>query len=184
MSVKAILVDGIVDALGEIRLQFDCRDWNAVKEEHNVDSVLIVKRIAHLPDDSQAIGRILRHRFLVKSKRGFELRHREPLTHSHHIKTITENIERSTLIDRIAKTRENRLCSLVSMVLCNSLPVSWLRLLNPSDNVIREERERSVVLSGIAVSIEPVVTGKMFANIVFEVYLFVEVHAASFCVEA
>src|ERR1017187_9452017 len=41
MPVKAVLVDGILHALGEVGLQFDCGDGQAIEEEGDVEAVLI-----------------------------------------------------------------------------------------------------------------------------------------------
>ena len=60
VAVEAVLVDGVVDALGEVGLELDGRDREAVEEEHEVDAVLVCGRVAHLPHDAQAVRRVAR----------------------------------------------------------------------------------------------------------------------------
>jgi hypothetical protein len=43
------------DALGEVGLQLDGGDRQAVEEQHEVDAVLVVQRVAHLAHDAQAV---------------------------------------------------------------------------------------------------------------------------------
>jgi len=55
-AVEAVLVDGVVHALGEIGLQLDGGDGNAVEEQHQIDAVLIVQGVLHLPGHAQPVG--------------------------------------------------------------------------------------------------------------------------------
>jgi len=47
-AVKAVLVYGVADALGEVGLQLRRGDRNAVQEEHQVNGVLVVQRVPNL----------------------------------------------------------------------------------------------------------------------------------------
>jgi len=49
IAVVAILVDCVAHALGEVGLQFRRRHGDAVEEEDEVDAVLVVERVTHLP---------------------------------------------------------------------------------------------------------------------------------------
>ena len=51
-SHTCVLVNSVVDALSEVRLQLDRGNGEAIKEEHQVDAVLVVPRVAHLPNDA------------------------------------------------------------------------------------------------------------------------------------
>ena len=55
-AVEAVLVDRVADALREVGLQFRRRHRQAVEEQHQVDAVLVVQRVAHLPHHAQPVG--------------------------------------------------------------------------------------------------------------------------------
>lgn len=58
VTVKLVVVDGVLDALREVRRQFDRGDRQSVEEQHQIDAVLVALRVSHLPDDSQPIRHI------------------------------------------------------------------------------------------------------------------------------
>jgi hypothetical protein len=52
VAVKAVLVDGILDALGEVAFQFGGGDGDAVEEEDEIEAVFIGERVADLAGDA------------------------------------------------------------------------------------------------------------------------------------
>ena len=74
--VEPILVHGVLNALGEVRLELDGRDRQAVQEEDEVDAVLVRRRIAHLPHDAQPVRLVARDDVRVHGERRTELRER------------------------------------------------------------------------------------------------------------
>ena len=78
-AVEAILVDRVVDALREVGLQLDRGHRQAVEEQHQVDAVLVVQRVAHLPHDAQPVGGVAGEDVGVHGQRRLELRQRQRL---------------------------------------------------------------------------------------------------------
>ena len=68
---------GVLNALREVRLQFDRRDRQAVEEQNEVERVLVRRRVTHLPDDAQTVGGVARQNVGVHRQRRLELRQRE-----------------------------------------------------------------------------------------------------------
>lgn len=65
LAVAAVLLDGVVDALGEVGLELDGRDGDAVDEQHHVDAAVVGGGEVHLPDDAETVAGIVRDRRLV-----------------------------------------------------------------------------------------------------------------------
>ena len=73
IPVEAVLVDGIVNRLGKVGLEFDGGDGNAVEEEHEVDAVFVGERVFDLADDAKAVGGVAGHVVGIDREGGFEL---------------------------------------------------------------------------------------------------------------
>jgi hypothetical protein len=99
VAVVAVLVDRVADALGEVRLQLRRRHGQAVEEEDEIEAVLVVERIAHLPDHAEAVGLVARQDLLVEGEGGPELGHRECLAQTHHIDAVAEHVEGAALVE-------------------------------------------------------------------------------------
>ena len=72
-AVEPILVDGVFDALREIRFQLHRGHGQAVQEQHKVDAVLVVQRVAHLPHHAQAVLGMAGQNVGIDRQRRFEL---------------------------------------------------------------------------------------------------------------
>ena len=72
-AIEAILVDCVADALGEVGLELRRGHGQSVEEQHEVDAVRIVERVAHLPDDAQPIRSVAGEDVRIDGERGLEL---------------------------------------------------------------------------------------------------------------
>ena len=72
-----VLVDGVLDRLGEVRLQFHGGHGQPVDEEHQVDAVLVVRRVVDLPHHPEAHLGVVGDRFGVEVVSRLELAHRQ-----------------------------------------------------------------------------------------------------------
>jgi len=65
LTLLLVLPHRVFNRLGVLGLEFDRGNRNAVEEEDQVDAVLVVQRVAHLTDDSQAVGIVMGQDFCV-----------------------------------------------------------------------------------------------------------------------
>ena len=79
MAIEAILVDRVADALREVGLELGRRHRQTVQEQHQVDAVLVVQRVPHLPHDPQAVGGVASQDVGVDGQGGLELSQRQLL---------------------------------------------------------------------------------------------------------
>lgn len=77
--VDAKLIDGVLNALCEIGLQFCRGDGHALQEEHEVGAVLVAVRVMHLPHQAQTVGVVARDDVGVHRHRRLELHQLERL---------------------------------------------------------------------------------------------------------
>ena len=159
VPVEPILVDGVGDALREVGLQLDRRNRHAVQEEHEVDAVLVVERVADLAHDAQPVLLVAREDLRVDRERGLELGDLELLLEAEELDAMAEHVERAALVDLVAKATEQRLTSARAVVPGQELPRLRLRRLHPIDHVGREESAVALELRGVASFVEPAVRG-------------------------
>ncbi len=76
-AVETVLVDGVLHALREVCLELGGGDGDAVQEQHEIEAVLVVRRVMHLSDDAEPVGGVARCDRLVYRQRRAELRHRD-----------------------------------------------------------------------------------------------------------
>ena len=107
-AVEAVLVDRVADALREVGLQLHRRDRHAVEEQHKVDAVLVVQRIAHLPHDPQAVGGVAGEDVGVDRQRRLELRQLQRLLEPEQLDAVPQHVERAALVELIAQAGEQR----------------------------------------------------------------------------
>ena len=72
-AVGPVLPHRIVDALGVVGLQFNGGNRDAVEEQHQVDAVFVVQRVAHLAHHPEAVGVVAGEDFWVQPQGRFEL---------------------------------------------------------------------------------------------------------------
>ena len=99
LAVEAVLVDRVVDALGEVGLQLDRGHRQAVEEQHEVDAVLVVQRVAHLPHDAQAVGGVAGEDVRVHRQRRLELRQLQRLPQAEQLDAVPQHVERAALVE-------------------------------------------------------------------------------------
>ena len=181
-AVKAVLVDGVADALGEVGLQLDRGHRQAVEEEHEVDAVLVVQGIADLPHHPQPVGGVAGEDVGIDGQRRLELGQLQRLLQAEQFDAVAQHIERATLVELIAQAGQQRFAGLRAVVLGQGLPGLGLRGLHPGQHVGREERPRPVVGRSVAFGVEPAVVGEVLANLGLEADFFVQAHAVNFLI--
>jgi hypothetical protein len=102
VAVEAVLVDRILDALGEIGLQFDRRDRQSVEEEDEVECVLVGLRIVNLPHDAKTVGGVAAEDVGVHRERRLELGEREGLPEADDLDAMAQHFERAAVIELLA----------------------------------------------------------------------------------
>lgn len=53
-----VLIDGILDRLGKVALQFRRRDRQSIQKRHQIDGIFVMQRIAHLAHHPQPVCRV------------------------------------------------------------------------------------------------------------------------------
>ena len=134
-AVEAVLVDGVANALGEIGLQFGRGHRQAVEEQHEVDAVLVVQRIADLADHPQPVRRVTREDVGVDGQRRLELGQFQRLLQAEQFDTVAQHVERATLLQLIAQSVQQRFRSLRAVVLGQGLPSLGLGGLHPGQHI-------------------------------------------------
>jgi hypothetical protein len=168
-AVEAILIDGVVHALGEIGLQIDGGDRNAVEEQPQVDAVFIVKGILHLPDHAQPVDRVAGENLGVDSQRGFEFGQLERLPQTEQLYPLAKHVEGAPLIELVAQAAQQGFGGPSAVVLLKGLPGLWLGDLHPREHVRWENRPCPVVVGGIALGVQPAVRPEVLANLDLEI---------------
>ena len=176
VAVEAVLVDRVLDALGEVGLQFDGRDGQAVEEEDEVERVLVRLRIANLPHDAQAVGGVAGEDVGVHRERRLELGEREGLLQADDVDAMAQHFERAAIVELLADAVEQDAFRRRAVRRFQRLPGLGLGRFDPGDEVGREEGAGAVVERGGAGFVEPAVRCEMAANLVFEADLLVEAH--------
>ncbi len=176
-TIEAVLIDGVVDALGEVALEFGGRDWDAVEEKDEVDRVLVLERVADLANDAEAVLPVAGEDLRVRGEGRLELGELERLLEADELDPVPKDVEGPAEIELVAEALEDGLRRFGAVVLGEDFPGFGLRLLNPREQVFREDGPRAVVLGGVPFRVEPPVFGEVFADLVLEGDLFMEAHA-------
>ena len=179
-AVEAVLVDGVADALGEVGLQLDRGHRQAVEEQHQVDAVLVVQRIAHLPHHPQPVGGVAGEDVGVDGQRRLELGQLQRLLQAEQFDAVAQHVQRAALVQLIAQAVQQRFRSLRAVVLGQGLPGLGLGGLHPGQHVGREQCPGPVVARCVAFGVEPAVGGEVLADLGLEADFFVQAHAACF----
>ena len=175
-SVEAVLLDRVADTLGEVGLQLDGRDWQAVQEQHQIDRVLVVQRIAHLTHHAQPVGLVAGDDLGVGRERGLPYRELDLVLEPQQLDAVAQHIERAALIELGAQTCEQRLCRASAVVLGERLPRLGLGRLHPRQHVGREQCARPVVRRGVALGVQPAMGGQVLADLALEGDFLLDAH--------
>jgi len=135
VAVEPVLVDGVFDPLGKVRLQFGRGDGDAVQEQHEIDAVLVMLRVLDLPHDAQAIGLILFDDVRVCAESRLELCERERLSQTDHLDAVAKHVERAALVHLLADTVEQHGLGGSAVVLRERVPSVLLGRLKPSKEI-------------------------------------------------
>ena len=90
-SVEAILVNRIVNVLGEVGFQFDRGHGDAVEEKNQVDAVFVVQRVTNLPHHPQSVVVVSPHDVGVHGQGGLELGHLHFRAKTQHIEPLPQD---------------------------------------------------------------------------------------------
>ena len=124
--VEAVLVDRVADALGEVGLQLDRRHRQAVQEQHQVDAVLVVQRVAHLPHHAQPVGGVAGQDVGVDGQRRLELRPASAAAcRPEQLDAVAQHVQRAALVELVAQAGQQRLAGLRAVVLRRASPTPW-----------------------------------------------------------
>ena len=118
----AILVDCVAYALREVGFQLHGGHRQAIEEEDEIEAVLVLERVAHLPHDTQAVRRVAGEDVGVHRQRGPELRELHGLAQPEQLHTVAEHVERATGIELITQAGEERLAGGGAVVLGEGFP--------------------------------------------------------------
>ena len=111
MPVEAVLVDRVADALREVVFQFDRRHWQTIQEQHEVDAVLVLLGVMHLPDDAQPVCGLPGENVGVHRQSRFELRERQLPFQAEHLDAMPQDVQRAALIEQIPQASQQRVSS-------------------------------------------------------------------------
>ena len=178
-TVKAILINRIADVLREIGFQFHRGDGDAVKEQHEINAVLVVQGITHLPDHAQAVGGIARENVRIDRQRRFELGEPQRLIETEQFDAVAEHIQRPALVKLIPEAGQQSFTRFAAVMLGEDFPGLRLRGLHPRQHIRREDGQRAVVAGSIAFGMKPAVGGEVLANLDLKIDFLVQGHAAS-----
>ena len=177
-AVKAILVDGVADALGEIRLQFHRGHRHAIEEEPEVEAVLVGEGVFQLPHDAQPVGGVARHDVGIDREGRFKFRQFERLLESQQLDAMPQYVERAALVDLVAQAGQQGFAGLRAVHRGHLFPGFRLRCLHPGEHIGREERPRPIVGRRIALGIQPAIRAEMLADLGLEADFLVQTHGA------
>ncbi len=178
-AIEAILVDRVADALREVGLEFGRRHRQAVQEQHQVDAVLVVQRIPHLPHDAQAVGGVAGQDVGIDGQGGFELSQRQLFSQAQHLDAMPQHIQRAALVDLITQAGQQGFGGVRAVVLDDRIPGFGLSGLHPGQHVFGKQGPSPIVLCRVAFGVQPAVGGQVLADFDLEVDFFVQAHAAS-----
>ncbi len=179
VAIGFVLPDRIGNVLGVIGLELGGGNRNAVEEEHQIESVLVMQRITHLPHHAQAVGVVAGQDGGVEPEGGFELRQLEGLGQAEHFHTLAEQIEGAELIELAPYPLQQGVGRLGAVVFLQHLPGFWLGVLHPGDQIRWIERKGAVIGSGAALLVEPAVGAEMLADLALEGDLVLQAHGLS-----
>ena len=116
-TVEAVLVYGVLYALRKVGLELDGRDRNAVEEQHQVEAVLVVHRVAHLPNHPKPVGLVAGEDVWIHGQRRLELGQLQRLLEAEQFNAVPQHVQRAPLVKLVAQASKHRLGRLAAMIL-------------------------------------------------------------------
>ena len=126
VAVEAILVDGVLDALGEIGLQLSGSHRQAVEEQHEVDAVLVRQRVADLPHHAQPVGGVASDDVGVHRHRRLELSQRNRLAQPDQLDAVAQHVERAAIVELLADAVEQHASAHLRRGSSQASPMRWV----------------------------------------------------------
>lgn len=179
IAIEAVLVDGVLQDLGEVGLQLHGRDRHAVQIEHQVEAVLVGGRVAHLPRHPQAVGLIAAGDLGVHAHGRLELRQVQPPAQPHHVEPAAQHVQHAPVVERLANPVGQHLGGGRAVGLAQGLPGLGLAVPHPGDQILDEQRPCSVMPRARAGLVDPAVRAEMVDDIILEADLLVQAHTVS-----
>ncbi len=174
VAVEAVLVDGVVNGLGVIGLEFGGGDRDAVEVERQVETVIALGRVIDLADHPQPVGGVFLKGLRVHGQGRFELREQQRLAQADHLDAVSQDIEGAAIIQGFPQAIQQNRFSGGSVVFAQDIPGFRLSRLDPGHDIRRKQGTGAVVLLGSAGCVQPAVGGQVFADVVSEVDFFVQ----------
>ena len=180
VAVLAVLLDRLVQRLGEVGLQLHRRHREPVDEEHQVDAALVGGGEVHLPHHPHPHRRVVRVRRLVQRRLGPELRHLQPAA-ADVLHPVAQDVQRAAaVLQRLVQRRGQHVEELRRRPgrLQRLLVRRRLGLLQPREQVLGKQRPLPVV-AGVVRRVQPAVGREVLADLGLEDDLVVVGHHAT-----
>jgi len=179
VAIEAVLVDCVVDRLGEVGLEFGSGHRQAIEEQHQVDAVLVAGGVAELAHHPQAVGGVAAEDLGVEGEGRPELGQLQRPLEAEQVDAVAEHVEGAALIELGPQAVQQGVGGAAAMVLLQSFPGFRLALLDPGQQIGGEEGAGAVVGLVVAFGVEPAVGGQVLGDLGFEVDFVVEGHAVA-----
>ena len=152
IAVGAVLGHGVVDGLvREGVLQLGRGDGQSIDEQHEVDRIGVLRRVAQLSDDGQAVGVVLGLEVGVEPGRRPEVG--EPDLHAQVLDSVSQDVDRPAFVDLLGQALHEpplREVRIPTVPLDQLFPVIPLRRPDEGEQLGGVERDGRVVMRGRA----------------------------------
>ncbi len=140
VPVEFVLPDRILDGLTVERiLELGGEDRDAVEEQHEVETVLVLLAVMKLANHGEEIRRVQASRLLVEPARGTEVGEVELAARV--LEAVAQHVKRAAPLDLIGKTLQELLFDHRAVVLRELLPLLGLCCEDKIHHVARQEAE-------------------------------------------
>ena len=176
VAIKAVLIDGILHRLGEVGLDFDGGDRDAIQEQHQIDAVLVVLGRAHLPHHAQPVALVVGEDVRVQAMGRLEPGQQQLAAHAQQVDAVAQHRQRPLVVQALAQPVQQRGLGLRAVLFDQRRPRLGLPVLDPGDDIGGEQGPRPVIARRVALGIEPAVSAQVFADFGFKGGFVVERH--------
>jgi hypothetical protein len=99
MTVETVLIDGVLDRLGEVGFEFRRGDRNPVEEQAEIEGVFGVERVAQLAHHAQPVGGVAGEQIGIHRQGGFELGQGEGVAQAEQFDAVAQHVEGAALVE-------------------------------------------------------------------------------------